>query len=100
MEKKLSQKSSKVKVNVTTSTSDSDLSSDDEITDDEKCCVCHLFQPRELQECVSIVLTKWAKCDYPSCGHWTHLKYCCKQSVVRLHDDFICPCHDNTNTEE
>ena len=53
---------------IDTSHSETDGSSDDEITDDEKCCVCHLFQPRELQECVSIVFTKWAQCDYPSCG--------------------------------
>ncbi|XP_045188616.2 uncharacterized protein LOC123546428 [Mercenaria mercenaria] len=79
---------------------ESDYSSGDEITDDEKCCACHLFQPKELQNCVSVVFTKWAQCDYPACGHWTHLKYCCKQSVVRLHDEFFCPCHDNTYTEE
>lgn len=77
--------------------SDSGDSSVDELTDDETCCVCKLFQPKELHHCISVVFTKWALCDFPSCTHWTHLKYCCKQSVVRRNDEFICPCHD---TEE
>lgn len=80
--------------------SESDNSSEDEITDNEKCCVCHLFQPKELQNCISVVFTKWAQCDFPNCGHWTHLKYCCNQTVVRLHDEFICPCHVKNYTEE
>ncbi|XP_060572583.1 uncharacterized protein LOC132730626 [Ruditapes philippinarum] len=77
--------------------SDSEDSSD--VSDDEKCCVCKLFQPKELQNCVSLVFTSWAQCDFQSCNHWTHLKYCCKETVVRTHDVFICPCHNTENTE-
>lgn len=79
--------------------SDSD-DSDSDIPDDEKCCVCKLFQPKELKNCVSLVFTSWAQCDFQSCKHWTHLKYCCKETVVRTHDVFICPCHNTENTEE
>jgi hypothetical protein len=78
---------------------DTDSTSDDEMEDDEKCCVCHLFQPKELHNCVSLVFTKWAQCDFEGCCHWVHLKYCCNTTVVRRNDTFICPCHEQ-NTEE
>ncbi|XP_045169024.1 uncharacterized protein LOC123531825 [Mercenaria mercenaria] len=74
--------------------------SDDDMPDEDKCCVCKLFQPAQLKNCVSLVITKWAQCDSPGCKHWTHLIYCCKQRVIRRNDTFICPCHDQTNTEE
>lgn len=85
---------------ITVSASDTDSSSDDDIPETEKCCVCKLYQPKQLKNCVSLVFTKWAQCDDNNCKHWTHLKYCCKQSVLRRHDKFLCPCHDLKNTEE
>jgi len=68
-------------------------SSEDDVSEEDKCCVCKLFQPKELKNCVSLVFTKWAQCDHQNCGHWTHLIYCCKQKVVRRNDVFECPCH-------
>lgn len=55
------------------SESESDLDNDDL---NEKCCACHKYQPAELTNCVSLVFTKWAQCDFPMCSHWTHLIYC------------------------
>ncbi|KAJ8306069.1 hypothetical protein KUTeg_016614 [Tegillarca granosa] len=52
---------------------DSSSSSEDEVSDEEKCCKCGKFQPEELKHCVSIVFTKLAQCDNSACGHWTHL---------------------------
>jgi hypothetical protein len=72
--------------------SDTD-SVDSDISEEETCCVCHKFQPDQLKNCISLVFTKWAQCDYNMCKHWTHLTYCCKERVVRRHDKFICPCH-------
>lgn len=76
---------------------DSDSEAENDIAEEDKCCVCHKFQPEELKNCVSLIFTQWAQCDYEMCKHWTHLTYCCKVRVVRRHDQFICPCH---NTEE
>ena len=67
--------------------------SDDDMTESEKCCVCHRFEPEQLKHCVSLVFVKWAKCDFQNCTHWTHLTYCCKQRVVRRQENFECPCH-------
>ena len=73
---------------------DSDSESYDEsIAEEEKCCQCKKFQPEQLRNCISLVFTSWAQCDIPSCKHWTHLIYCCKERVVRRHDRFVCPCH-------
>jgi len=80
--------------------SDSDSDTSEEMSDDDKCCVCYQFQPRELKNCLSLVITKWAQCDHPGCGHWTHLIYCCTQRVIRRNDTFICPCHASSHTEE
>lgn len=78
-------------ISVSGSSSDSDNDSD--IPNEEKCCVCHKYQPEQLKHCVSLIITKWAQCDIPLCKHWTHLIYCCKQRVIRRHDRFVCPCH-------
>lgn len=72
------------------SDSDSDSSSEN---DTEKCCTCNRFQPEALRNCVSVIFVKWAQCDFNGCRHWTHLQFCCKQKVIRLGDQFICPCH-------
>ena len=66
-----------------------------EIGDDELCCVCKQFTPKEIRESDLLLLTKWAQCDgmrngFP-CNHWTHLKYCCSTRVIRRNDKFFCP---------
>ena len=71
--------------------SDSTFENEDET---ERCCVCKMFEPKQLKDCVSVIFVKWAQCDFSSCGHWTHLQFCCKQRVIRLGDKFFCPCHD------
>ncbi|KAH3794659.1 hypothetical protein DPMN_148196 [Dreissena polymorpha] len=73
---------------------------DSDIADEDKCCVCKQFQPDKLNNCVSLVITKWAQCDFTGCKHWTHLIYCCKERVIRRNDIFICPCHGQSSTEE
>ena len=71
----------------------SDSESDnDEISEDEKCCVCHLYTPKEQINCISLVFTKWTQCDAVGCKHWTHLKFCCDKNVIRRNDLFIFPC--------
>ena len=57
--------------------------------DDELCCVCNKWEPKELQQCAAFVIAKWAKCDY--CPHWTHLIYCSKVKFVRFKEEFRCP---------
>lgn len=76
--------------------SDSDMSVDSDTPLDKLCCVCQRNTPKELRHCTSIVFPKWAQCDgFKSngmpCLHWTHLVYCSKVRVLRLHDKFYCP---------
>ncbi|XP_063420606.1 uncharacterized protein LOC134705821 [Mytilus trossulus] len=73
--------------------SDNSISDEDDRDDSTLCCVCNMWQPKELQDCISIVFTQWAKCEYLQCDHWTHLKFCCDVSVIRRSDKFYCPCH-------
>ena len=54
------------------STESSDSDSDPEISEEEKCCLCHKLEPDELRGSVFITLVNWGKCDF--CPHWTHLK--------------------------
>ena len=66
--------------------------------DDELCCVCNKWEPKELQKCAAFVIAKWAKCDY--CPHWTHLNYCSKGKFVRFKEEFRCPhCHTKIVSE-
>lgn len=65
--------------------SDSDYSVDDR----EKCCKCGLWEPEAFRGCSSILIAKWAQCDF--CSHWTHLIYCSEVRVVRRGDIFRCP---------
>ena len=54
--------------------------------EDELCCVCRDWQPKELRSCDSIVFTKGAKFD--TCTHWTHLKFCTDVRVIRRGNEF------------
>ena len=103
--KKVSKVSSKKSVEPVPSTSGTsmrkgvplDLSSEDSYEgdsdvfneDDELCCVCNEWEPKELQQCAAFVIDKWAKCDY--CPHWAHLIYCSKVKFVRFKEEFRCP---------
>ncbi|CAC5369850.1 unnamed protein product [Mytilus coruscus] len=74
--------------------SDGSIADEDDQDDDTTlCCVCNMWQPKELQDCISIVFTQWAKCEFLQCDHWTHLKFCCDVSVLRRSDKFYCPYH-------
>ena len=67
--------------------------SSSEVDDSEKCSVCKLYQPKELKNCVSLILTKWGQCMFQDYKHWVHLQFCCDVRVLRLRDIFYCPCH-------
>lgn len=77
---------------------DTDTDSEDEceITEEEKCCVCHKFTPDAIRQSVSIIFTKWVSCD--NCPHWVHLAYCTPRRVVRRGDTYLCP-HCDLNEE-
>ena len=74
-------------INITDSLDETD-ESDMEITDDEKCCICKKFTPEEVRNSVSVIFTKWVKCDGEGRSHWAHLKYCTTVSVIRRGDTF------------
>ena len=59
------------------------------ISDDEKCCVCKLFHPKQLHGCAQLIFVKWGECSI--CKHWTHLGYCTDVRVLRRGDIFRCP---------
>ncbi|KAH3819012.1 hypothetical protein DPMN_120742 [Dreissena polymorpha] len=63
--------------------------SEDDVDDSEKCCVCKLFTPAELKYCISLTLVKWPQCDI--CDSWVHLKFCTPVQVLRRGDQFLCP---------
>ena len=75
-------------INLTTP-EDSEAESDISIDDEEKCCVCHKFEPEELKNHDEVYFVNWGECE--SCGHWTHLKFCCTTRVLRRGDVFRCP---------
>ncbi|MES9882742.1 MAG: hypothetical protein ABW185_17890 [Sedimenticola sp.] len=79
----------KVNKNVVT-LSDSDLES---IPDTDVCCVCGKFSPDAIRNLPYVEFMSWAECDFSSCTHWVHLKYCCPVRSLRRHDQFFCPCH-------
>lgn len=71
-----------------------ETSDGDSIAEEEKCCFCHDWQKKELQNSTSVVFVKWGKCDF--CDHWTHLQYCTPVRVLRRGDTFKCPhCENN-----
>jgi hypothetical protein len=59
------------------------------IRNDEKCCVCKLFTPKEIRESPCLIFTKWLQCD--QCKHWVHLIYSTKKRVIKKGDVFLCP---------
>ena len=68
---------------------DDSMSIDDDVTDDEKCCVCKKYYCTS-KDGQSLAIYTWAQCDV--CQHWTHLKYCTPIRVVRRNTPFKCPC--------
>ena len=63
-------------INLAYDSTDVESDMESEILDDEKCCVCNKFTPDEVRLSISVIFTKWVKCDNRKCLHWTHLKYC------------------------
>lgn len=72
--------------------------SDSEISDDnaygDPCCVCKKMSPPGIKDCLDVAIIKWAQCE--SCQHWTHLRFCAKERVMRRNQDFLCPCCTET----
>ena len=66
---------------------ESDL--DEDITDEEKCCVCASFSPPDLKKCQYLKIVSWGQCDM--CNHWVHLSFCTPERVVRRQGTFLCP---------
>ncbi|KAK3096618.1 hypothetical protein FSP39_001737 [Pinctada imbricata] len=58
------------------------------INDEDKCCVCGLFTPKEVRDCISLVFTSWVQCD--RCPHWVHLRFCTSERVIRKGVSFYC----------
>ena len=62
---------------------------DEDIGEEEKCCVCKKWEPDEIRGSAYISFVNWAKCDF--CPHWTHLKTCTEVRVIRRESVFRCP---------
>ena len=62
--------------------------SDEDIGEEEKCCVCKKWEPDETRGSAYISFVNWAKCDF--CPHWTHLKTCTEVRVIRRDIVFRC----------
>ena len=66
-----------------------------EVAEKDLCCVCKLYSPVQLHENVGFTMLKWVQCDGHrngmSCLHLIHLRYCCKERVVRIGVEFLCP---------
>ena len=71
-----------------TDTSDAEM---DDTSSSEACCVCNLHSPERLKDRPYLVIVKWVKCDNPACTHWTRVKFCTKEAVIRRHSTFLCP---------
>lgn len=67
---------------------------EEEIPQSEKCCVCNKYNPEFADSGYVMEFATWGKCDFENCDHWTHLKHCCNVKVLRRHDIFYCPCHN------
>ena len=71
---------------------------EEEIPPSEKCCVCKQYHPEMAAVGYVVEFATWGKCDFEDCDHWTHLKYCCDIKVLRRHDKFYCPCHNQVSS--
>lgn len=75
---------------------DNSETDDDAIQEEEKCCVCKQFTPKEIRNGVGLEFTKWVQCENENCRHWTHVKYCTKLKAVRRDTRFYCMhCEDD-----
>ena len=63
-------------------------SKDDEMREEDLCCVCKEFTPDLIRKSASLLFTKWVQCT--SCFHWVHLGICTEKRVVSLGDNFLC----------
>ena len=45
-------------------TEDEDSEYSEDIPEEDLCCVCHNWQPKELSGCISVVFAQWAQCDF------------------------------------
>ena len=45
-----------------------DSDPDQDITDEEKCCVCTSFRQPDLKKCQYFKIVSWGQCDM--CNHW------------------------------
>ncbi|XP_052257808.1 uncharacterized protein LOC127862643 [Dreissena polymorpha] len=73
---------------IRTVTESDTCSSEEDITDSEKCIVCKKFSP-DLSKRPYIVIVKWGQCD--KCSGWVHLSFCTTIRVIRRGDNFLCP---------
>lgn len=64
-------------------------SGEEDIGEEEKCCVCKKWEPDEMRGSDYISFVTWGKCDF--CSHWTHLKTCTEVRVLRRDSVFRCP---------
>ena len=62
---------------------------DEDIGEEEKCCVCKKWEPDEIRGSAYIAFVSWGKCDF--CLHWTHLKTFTEIRVIRRDSVFRCP---------
>jgi len=67
---------------------DSDSTTADEETDEEKCIVCKRFSPDHSKK-PHVIIVNWGQCDV--CGGWVHLSFCTPVRVIRRGDTFTCP---------
>ncbi|XP_053372904.1 uncharacterized protein LOC123565518 [Mercenaria mercenaria] len=68
----------------------SDTEFEEEIPEEELCCICKKWSPPNLADHPGIKLINWAYCD--RCTHCVHLAFCSSVRVVRRHTSFLCPC--------
>lgn len=54
-----------------------------DIADEEKCCMCRDWKPKELQNYTSVVYVKCGKCVF--CDHWTPVLYFCSSIEEGIH---------------
>jgi hypothetical protein len=65
---------------------------DEQIADEDLCCVCKKWSPPNHNDHPDLKIITWAYCD--NCSHCVHLKFCTPVRVVRRLSTFLCPCCD------